>query len=381
MSIYLDNNATTPCNPQVVEQMLPYLSEKFGNPASKTHFFGWTADEAVQLAIKSLKLLLNAQATDEIVFTSGATEACNLAIKGTFELFKGYGNHIITSKTEHKAVLDTCKHLEKLGAAVTYLDVQADGLIINADLESAITNDTILIALMYANNETGVVQNIEAVSQIAKKHKVLFFCDATQAIGKIPVDVQRDGIDMLAISAHKFYGPKGIGALYLRRKAPRVQLVAQIDGGGHQNGFRSGTLNVPGVVGLGAAVQLMNIAQNELWLQELRDMLEAGLLSIKDTYINGNTTQRLPNTSNIAFEGIKAERLISILNKEIAFSVGSACTSAEQKASHVLQAMGLSDERIDGSVRFSVGLHNTKEEIASVVEKVTQAVLAIKDKS
>ena len=360
---------------------MPYFNQKFGNPASKTHSFGWTADEAVQGAKASLKTILSAAAHDQIVFTSGATESCNLAIKGTFELFKGYGNHIITCKTEHKAVLDTCQHLEELGAQVSYLEVQEDGKIYIRQLEAAINTQTILIALMYANNETGTIQAIAEIGQIAKKHKVLFFCDATQAIGKVPVNVQDACIDMLALSAHKFYGPKGVGALYLRRRSPRVQLIAQMDGGGHQHGFRSGTLNVPGIVGMGAACDLLEFPTNANRLLALRERLEQGLLSIEGSCINGHLTERLPNTCNIAFKGIKAERLISQLNKEIAFSVGSACTSAEQKASHVLQAMGLSNERIEGSVRFSVGLQNTEAEIAEVVEKVRRAVADLKNKS
>ncbi|MBL7705218.1 MAG: cysteine desulfurase [Taibaiella sp.] len=377
--IYLDYNATTPCSVEVVEAMLPYFSEKFGNPASRTHAKGWQADEAVKLATEHLAQMINATPA-EIVYTSGATESCNLAIKGVYERLKAYGNHIITCSTEHKAVLDTCAHLEQLGASVTYLDVDNEGNLYLADLEAACTEQTILIALMYANNETGVIHPVAEIGKIARAKKIYFFCDATQAAGKLAIDVQRDHIDLLALSAHKFYGPKGVGALYINRKTPRVQLVAQIDGGGHQNGFRSGTLNVPGIVGMGKAAML---CQTEQHVQEMaqikawRDEIEAGLLTIPGSLINSAGAQRLPNVINIAFPGIKAERLVSRLNDAIAFSVGSACTSAQQKASHVLQAMRISKEVLDGSVRLSLGKLLTAEEIPLIIHQFKQAVTAL----
>lgn len=377
--IYLDYNATTPCSVAVVEAMLPYFFEKFGNPASRTHAKGWQADEAVKLATEQVAQLINASAA-EIVHTSGATESCNLAIKGVYERLKIYGNHIITCSTEHKAVLDTCAHLEQLGAEVTYLEVDNQGNLSLEDLAAAIRDETILIALMYANNETGVIHPVAEIGRIARERKIYFFCDATQAVGKLTIDVQKDQIDLLALSAHKFYGPKGVGALYINRKVPRVQLVAQIDGGGHQNGFRSGTLNVPGIVGLGKAAMLckgelhkQEMAQIETW----RDEIEAGLLTIPGALINGAGGKRLPNVVNIAFPGIKAERLVSMLNNTIAFSVGSACTSAQQKASHVLQAMHINKEVLDGSVRLSLGKLLTAEEIPIIIHQIKQAVTAL----
>ncbi len=375
----MDYNATTPCAPEVLEAMLPYFSEKFGNPASRTHAKGWQADEAVKQATEHLAQLINC-APAEIVYTSGATESCNLAIKGVYERLKPYGNHIITCSTEHKAVLDTCAHLEQQGATVTYLDVDEQGQVSLEAMSAAITEQTILIALMYANNETGVVHPVVEIGKIARARKIYFFCDATQAVGKIPVDVQSDYIDLLALSAHKFYGPKGVGALYINRRSPRVQLVAQTDGGGHQNGFRSGTLNVPGIVGLGKAAMRCKTeeCQNELMqIDEWRDEIEAGLLTLPGTLINGAAAKRLPNVINIAFGGIKAERLVSVLNDEFAFSVGSACTSAQQKASHVLQAMHLDPKVIEGSVRISLGRLLTAAEIPVIINRFKQAVAAL----
>lgn len=378
--IYLDYNATTPCSEEVVAAMMPYFSDKFGNAASRTHAKGWQADEAVQIAKGQIARLIGAE-EQSVIFTSGATESCNLALKGAFEVMRGFGHHIITCKTEHKAVLDTCAHLEGQGAEITYLEANEQGHIDLGALEQAIRPETIMIALMYANNETGVLHPIPEIGHIAKKHKLYFFCDATQAMGKIVVDMDRDGIDLLALSAHKFYGPKGTGILALRRRAPRVQLIAQIDGGGHQNGFRSGTLNVPAIVGMGKAAEQCLKYQQE-WsghIKALRDGVEQQLLEIEGTVINGDMRQRLPNVLNIAFEGIKAERLISLLNNDIAFSVGSACTSAQQKASHVLTAMGLPASVIEGSVRLSFGKYNTAEEARLVVEKIKTAVNHLKN--
>lgn len=376
--IYLDYNATTPCDPRVVQAMLPYFHEKFGNAASRTHPYGWIADEGVAQARKLVAHLIKAE-PEEIIFTSGATEGCNLAIKGVYEMYAAKGNHIITCATEHKAVLDTCKHLERLGAKVTYLGVKESGLIDINELEAAIMPETILIAIMYANNETGVIQPVPAIGQIAKRHNVLFFTDATQAIGKIPVDVRKDNIDILALSGHKFYAPKGVGALYIRRKDPRVRLTAQMDGGGHERGYRSGTLNVPGIVALGKAAA---ICEEEMMMEAarqkvLRDKLEGALLGIEGTLVNGSIPDRLPHVSNFSFTNIKAERLIRLLNSKIAFSVGSACTSASQQPSHVLEAMGLDEKRIAGSVRLSLGRFTTDEEIEMAVSEMRKAIFSL----
>jgi cysteine desulfurase len=373
--IYLDYNATTPCDPAVVEAMLPYFTQKFGNAASRTHPYGWIADEAVEQARKQVAELINA-APQEVVFTSGSTEGCNLALKGAFEMYTTKGKHIITCATEHKAVLDTCRHLERQGAEITYLNVDPDGLINPETLQKAIRPDTILIAVMYANNETGVIQPVKQIGDIARRHKVLFFTDATQAVGKLKVDVQKDNIDILALSAHKFYGPKGVGALYIRRKDPRVRLMPQIDGGGHERGYRSGTLNVPGIVGLGkaAGISMAQMDAEAARLCNLRDELERVLLQLNGTRINGSVASRMAHVSNISFEKIKAERLVSLLNSEIAFSVGSACTSASQEPSHVLQAMGFDEERIKGSVRLSLGRYTTKAEVDFAIAKFTEAI-------
>jgi cysteine desulfurase len=373
--IYLDNNATTPCDLRVVDVMIPYFTKQFGNAASRSHSFGWIAEEAVELAREQVAKLIGAE-TKEIVFTSGATEADNLAIKGVFEMYAGKGNHIITVKTEHNAVLDTCKHIEKLGGEVTYLDVQSDGLIDLAELEAAIKPTTILVAVMYANNETGVIQPIKQISAIAKKHGVIFFSDAVQAIGKIPVNVSEDGIDLMAITAHKIYGPKGIGALYVRRKNPRIKLTAQMDGGGHEKGMRSGTLNVPAIVGLGKACELARseMEKDEIRISRLRSKLEAALLNV-GALVNGNTQHRLPGVTNLSFNNIEAEGLMMSFNKHIAASSGSACTSASLEPSHVLIAMGLSDEQAFSTVRFGLGRFTTEEEIDFAVGAIKDAVV------
>ena len=364
LPIYLDNNATTPCDPRVVDTMLPYFTEKFGNAASRTHAFGWEGEEAVEQAREQVAALIGAE-TKEIVFTSGATEADNLAIKGVFEMYSGKGNHIITVATEHKAVLDTCHHIEKLGGEVTYLPVNQEGLIDLNELEAAIRPTTILIAVMYANNEIGVIQPIKEISRIARKHHVLFFSDAAQAVGKVPVDVNKDGVDILAISAHKLYGPKGIGALYVRRRDPRVRLTAQMDGGGHERGMRSGTLNVPAIAGFGKACE---ICRTEMETETrrvtgLRDRLEAGLLQLEQVYINGSRTHRLPGTTNLSFRGVPSEGLITMINKDIALSSGSACTSASLEPSYVLKALGLDDDLAHSSLRFGVGRFTTENEV------------------
>jgi cysteine desulfurase len=379
LPIYLDYNATTPCDPRVAETMTPYFTTIFGNAASRDHSFGWQAQEAVEYAREQVARLIGAE-PKEIVFTSGATEADNLAIKGVFETYTGKGNHIITSCIEHKAVLDTCSHLEKKGAEVTYLKVNEKGQIDLEELAAAIKPSTILIALMYANNEIGNIMPVKEISRIAKEKGVIFFSDATQAAGKIPIDVNKDGIDLLSLSAHKMYGPKGTGALYVRRKNPRVKLAAQMDGGGHERGMRSGTLNVPGVVGLGKAAELCLLEQEEeaKRINKLRDKLEGGLLQIEGTSLNGDNNKRLPNVTNIAFKEIERDGLIMAINKNIAISSGAACSSATPEPSHVLKALGLSDELANSSIRFSLGRFTTGEEIDYVIREVTAKAKELK---
>jgi cysteine desulfurase len=375
LPIYLDYNATTPCDPQVVEAMLPYFTNQFGNAASRQHAFGWQAEEAADHARHQLASLIGAETT-EVIVTSGATESNNLALKGVVEMYAGKGNHLITCVTEHKAVLDACKHLEKQGVQVTYLPVNAQGLVDLQQLEAAITPATILIAIMYANNETGVLQPIQAIGQIAKKHGVLFFSDATQAVGKVPVNVLADGIDLMSFSAHKIYGPKGVGALYVRRKNPRVRLTAQIDGGGHERGLRSGTLNVPGIVGFGKAAELcqQEMATEAVRIGMLRDKLENGLLKLEGVSLNGNKEHRLPNVTNLAFKYVDGNALMLGFNKNIAVATGSACTSASMEPSFVLKALGLEDELARSSLRFSLGRFTTEEDIDYTIEQVTATV-------
>ncbi len=382
LPVYLDNNATTPMDPRVLEAMLPYFVEKFGNAASRNHSFGWVAEEAVDYARGQVAELINAD-PKEIIFTSGATESDNLALKGVYEMYAAKGNHIITCTTEHKAVLDTCKHIEKLGGEVTYLQVKPDGLIDLAELEAAIKPTTILISIMYANNEIGVIQPIKEISTIAKKHGVLFFTDATQAVGKVPVDVIKDGIDILTFTAHKMYGPKGIGALYVRRKNPRVKVTAQMDGGGHERGMRSGTLNVPGIVGFGKACELCRLEMEEdtKRISKLRDKLETALTKIEESYINGNTQHRLPHVANISFKHVEGEGLLMGFNKNIALSSGSACTSASLEPSYVLKALGLGDDLAHSSLRFGLGRFTTEEQIDYTVEQITNTVLKLREMS
>lgn len=351
-------------DPRVLEAMMPFFTKYFGNAASRTHSFGWEAESAVEYAREQVAYLINAE-PKEIVFTSGATEADNLALKGTFEMYKSKGNHIITVKTEHKAVLDSCKHMQRLGANITYLDVKNDGLIDIEELENAVNKQTILISVMYGNNETGVIQSIKEIAAIAKKSGVLFFSDAAQAVGKIPVDVIKDDIDLMSFSGHKMNGPKGIGALYVRRKNPRVRITAQMDGGGHERGMRSGTLNVPAIVGFGKACELAHIEMKEdaERMLELRNKLEAELLKTGRASINGNAEHRLPNVSNMSFQNVNSVDLISALSKNIALSSGSACTSGTNEPSYVLKAMGLSHEMAGSSLRFGLGRFTTEEEI------------------
>lgn len=369
-------------DPRVLETMLPYFVEKFGNAASRSHPYGWVAEEAVDYAREQVASLINAD-PKEIIFTSGATEADNLALKGVFEMYATKGNHIITCVTEHKAVLDACKHIEKLGGQVTYLPVKEDGLIDLIDLENAITDKTILIAIMYGNNEVGVIQPVREISKIARKHGVLFFTDGTQAVGKIPVDVLTDGIDLMAFSAHKMYGPKGVGALYVRRKNPRVKVTAQMDGGGHERGMRSGTLNVPGIVGFGKACELCKheMEAEAKRLSKMRDRLETALLELEEAYVNGNREHRLPHTANISFKYVEGEGLMMGFNKNIACSSGSACTSASLEPSYVLKALGLGDDLAHSSLRFGLGRFTTDEEIDYTIESVKNTVTKLREMS
>jgi cysteine desulfurase len=369
-------------DPRVLETMIPYFTQDFGNAASRNHAFGWKAEEAVDYGREQVAQLIGAD-PKEIIFTSGATEADNLAIKGVYEMYASKGNHIITCVTEHKAVLDTCKHLEKLGAEVTYLEVQPDGLIDLKQLEAAMRPTTILVAIMYANNEVGVVQPIKAISDIAKKHGALVFSDATQAVGKIPVDVIKDGIDLMAFTAHKMYGPKGVGALYVRRKNPRVKVTAQVDGGGHERGMRSGTLNVPGIVGFGKAAELarLEMASDNERISKLRDKLENALKQIEESYVNGNTEHRLPQVTNISFKYVEGEGLMMGFNQNIALSSGSACTSASLEPSYVLKALGLGDDLAHSSLRFGLGRYTTEEQIDYTIKAVTETVLKLREMS
>jgi cysteine desulfurase len=379
LPVYLDHNATTPCDPRVVEAMLPYFTERFGNAASRSHSFGWEAEEAVEYAREQVAGLIGSE-PKEIVFTSGATEACNLAIKGVFEMYAGKGNHIITVVTEHKAVLDTCAHIGKLGGEVTLLPVSPEGLIDLGELEAAIRPTTILIAIMYANNEIGVIQPVREISRIARSHGVLFFSDATQAVGRVPVDVNADGIDLLSFSAHKLYGPKGAGALFVRRKAPRVRLTAQMDGGGHERNMRSGTLNVPGIVGFGKACALcrQEMDADNRRISPLRDKLENALLQLGSARVNGSLVHRLPQITNISFSHVESEGLMMGFNKDIAVSSGSACTSASLEPSYVLKALGLGDDLAHGSLRFGLGRYTTEEQIGYAIEKVSGAVARLR---
>ena len=382
LPIYLDHNSTTPMDPRVLEAMIPYFTENFGNAASRNHSFGWHAEEAVDYAREQIAQLIGAD-PKEIIFTSGATEGNNLGIKGVYEMYASKGNHIITCTTEHKAVLDTCKHLEKLGAEVTYLEVQPDGLIDLKALEAAMRPTTILVAIMYANNEIGVIQPVKEISAIAKKHGALYFSDAVQAVGKIPVDVIADGIDIMSFTAHKMYGPKGVGALYVRRKNPRVKVTAQIDGGGHERGMRSGTLNVPGIVGFGKAAEIarLDMAGDTERISKLRDKLENALKVIDETYVNGNPAHRLPHVSNISFKYVEGEGLMMGFNQDIALSSGSACTSASLEPSYVLKALGLGDDLAHSSLRFGLGRYTTEEQIDFTIKAVTDTVLKLREMS
>ncbi|MBX6359405.1 IscS subfamily cysteine desulfurase [Pseudacidobacterium ailaaui] len=382
LPIYMDNHATTPLDPRVLDAMMPYFTGKFGNAASRNHSFGWEAEAAVEEARTQIAKLIGATAK-EIIFTSGATESNNLAIKGIGEMYRERGNHIITQVTEHKAVLDTCKRMEKAGFRVTYLPVKADGLIDLEDLKRAIDDKTILVTIMFANNEIGVIQPVAEIGKICREKGVLFHTDAVQAVGKVPVDVNAMNIDVLSLSGHKIYGPKGVGALYVRRRNPRVQISEQINGGGHERGMRSGTLNVPGIVGLGKACE---IAQAEMEseaqrLRALRDKLKAKLESKLDyIHVNGSMEHRLPGNLNMSFVYVEGESLLMGIN-DVAVSSGSACTSATLEPSYVLKALGLGDDVAHSSIRFGLGRFNTEAEVDYVADKVIDVVQKLRELS
>ena len=382
--IYMDNQATTPMDPRVLEAMLPYFTEKFGNAASRTHPFGWEAEEAVERAREQIARLINAK-SKEVIFTSGATESDNLAIKGGVEFYKDKGNHVITCVTEHNAVLDTCKVLERAGkATVTYLPVDRYGMVDPDAVRNAITDQTVLISIMYANNEIGTIHPIREIGTIAKEEEVLFHCDATQGVGKVPVDVERDGIDLLSMSGHKVYGPKGCGALYVRSKGPRVRLTPQIDGGGHERGMRSGTLNVPGIVGFGKACELcgQELESEAARLIALRTRLYEGLTTrLEEVHLNGHPTRRLPGNLNLSFAYVEGESFLMGLNQEVALSSGSACTSATLEPSHVLKALGIGEELAHASIRFGLGRFNTEEEVDYVIERVVEVTRRLRQLS
>lgn len=383
MRVYLDNNSTTPCDPRVVDTMLPYFYQKPGNSASRNHPFGWEAEEGVDYAREQIAALLKVD-PKEIIFTSGATESDNLAIKGVFEMYRSKGNHIITVTTEHKAVLDTCDKLTEAGAEITYLKVAEDGLIDLAELEAAIKSTTILVSVMWANNETGVIQPMKEIGDICEKHGVLFMSDATQAVGKIPTYPKEIGVHLLAFTSHKMYGPKGVGALYVSRKSPRVKVTAQMDGGGHERGMRSGTLNVPGIVGFGKAAEIARLEMHAdaERLSKLRDRLERELTSrLEECYINGNVDHRMPHVTNISFKHVEGEGLMMTFNQNIAVSSGSACTSASLEPSYVLVALGLGDDLAHSSIRFSLGRFTTDEEVDFAVEKLVAGVNHMRDLS
>jgi cysteine desulfurase len=381
--IYMDNHATTRCDPRVVEVMLPYFTEKFGNAASRNHCFGWEAEEAVDKARGQLAGIIGAK-SKEIILTSGATESDNLAIKGVVEFYKDKGNHIITCVTEHKAVLDSCRALERQGkATVTYLPVDKYGMVDPDAVRAAITDKTVLISIMYANNEIGTIHPVREIGKIAKEKGVIFHCDAVQAVGKVPVDVEADGIDLLAMSGHKLYGPKGVGALYVRSKGPRVRLTPIIDGGGHERGMRSGTLNVTGVVGFGAACEIAKaeMAEEAVRMRELRDKLHASIFEqLDEVYLNGHPTERLPGNLNVSFAYVEGESLLMGMN-DVAVSSGSACTSATLEPSYVIRALGVGDELAHSSIRFGLGRFNTDDEVDFVAERVTREVRRLREMS
>ncbi|MGB8412467.1 MAG: IscS subfamily cysteine desulfurase [Candidatus Binatus sp.] len=381
--VYMDNHATTRVDSRVLDAMLPYFTEKFGNAASRNHSFGWEAEEAVDRSRNQIAALIGAK-SKEIIFTSGATESDNLAIKGVVEFYKDKGNHIISCVTEHKAVLDSCRALERAGrATVTYLPVDKYGMVDPDAVRRAITDKTVLITIMWANNEIGTIHPIAEIGRIAKEKGVIFHCDAVQAIGKVPVDVEKAGVDLASITAHKIYGPKGIGAIYVRSKGPRVRLTPQMDGGGHERGMRSGTLNVPGIVGLGAACEIAGTEMPEeaRRLIQLRSQLQAGLFErLDEIYVNGHPTERLPGNLNVSFAYVEGESLLMGIN-DIAVSSGSACTSATLEPSYVIRALGIDDELAHSSIRFGLGRFNTLEEVDYVTDRVSKEVKRLREMS
>jgi cysteine desulfurase len=381
--VYMDNHATTRVDSRVLDAMLPYFTEKFGNAASRNHSFGWEAEEAVGRAKDQIAALIGAK-SKEIIITSGATESDNLAIKGVVEFYKDKGNHIISCVTEHKAVLDSCRALERAGkATVTYLPVDKYGMVDPDAVRRAITDKTVLITIMWANNEIGTIHPIEEIGKIAKEKGIIFHCDAVQAIGKVPVDVEKAGVDLASITAHKIYGPKGVGAIYVRSKGPRVRLTPQMDGGGHERGMRSGTLNVPGIVGLGAACEVagMEMPEEARRLIQLRSQLQAGLFErLDEIYVNGHPTERLPGNLNVSFAYVEGESLLMGIN-DIAVSSGSACTSATLEPSYVIRALGIDDELAHSSIRFGLGRFNTLEEVDYVTDRVSKEVKRLREMS
>ena len=382
LPIYMDNHSTTPCDPRVVDAMLPFFTERFGNAASRNHSFGWEAEEAVDQARRRLAKLIHAD-PKEIVFTSGATESDNLALKGVVEMYKEKGDHIITSSTEHRAVIDAAKSLEKKGVRVTYLPVDQEGRVNPDDVRAAVTDKTILISIMLANNEIGTIHPVQEIGKIAKEKGVLFHCDATQAVGKIPVNVSDAGIDLMSFTSHKIYGPKGVGALYVRRKAPRVRLVPMIDGGGHERGMRSGTLPVSLIAGFGKAVELceQEMAVESVRVQGLRDRLQAGITdALEAVYLNGHPTERLPGNLNLSFAYVEGEALLMGV-KEIALSSGSACTSATLEPSYVLRALGVGSDLAHSSIRFGLGRFSTPEEVEYTIDRMIKAVNHLREMS
>jgi cysteine desulfurase len=382
LPIYLDNHSTTPCDPRVLEVMLPYFTEKFGNAASRNHSFGWETEAAVEAARKQIAHLINVDAK-EIIFTSGATESDNLALQGIVEMYREKGDHVITSATEHRAVIDTAKYLEKKGVKVTFLPVDKMGMVNPDDVRNAITDKTILISIMMANNEIGTINPVAAIGKVAKEKGVIFHCDATQGVGKIPVDVQEMGIDLMSFSAHKIYGPKGVGALYVRRKAPRVRLEPLIYGGGHERGMRSGTLPVPLIVGFGKACELceQEMPTESVRIAKMRDRLQEGIMKgMDEVYLNGHPTERLPNNLNVSFAYVEGEALLMGV-KEIALSSGSACTSATLEPSYVLRALGVGSDLAHSSIRFGLGRFTTDEEVEYTIDRMIKAVTHLREMS
>ena len=378
--VYMDNHATTPVDPRVLDAMLPYFCEKFGNAASRNHSFGWEAEAAVDEAREQIAQLIHASSPKDIIFTSGATESDNLAIKGVAELYQDKGNHIVTCVTEHRAVLDSCKALERQGYKVTYLPVDSHGLVDIGRLSEAVTEKTILISIMAANNEVGTIQPVREIGRMAKEKGIIFHCDATQGVGKIPMDVEEMGIDLLSMSAHKIYGPKGIGALYVRSKKPKVRLYPIIDGGGHERGMRSGTLNVSGIVGLGKACQiaLKELPEETARLTQLRERLKEGIFGrLDEVYLDGHPTRRLAGNLNVSFAYVEGESLLMGL-KEIAVSSGSACTSASLEPSYVLRALGVEEDLAHTSIRFGLGRFNTDEEVDYTIRRVVEEVTRLR---